>query len=413
MSDVFRTTMQTQAGTQTQIQADIVTLLKLTIERGASDLILTTGLPPMLRIDGEWRPSEYDSLSATTTRKLMYSIMDEKKQRVFEETRELDFSFSLTGQGRFRVNAFFQKGAVGGVLRTISEEIIPFDQLGLPKVVEDTARVPRGLLLVTGPTGSGKSTTLATMLDLVNREYRKHIVTIEDPVEYFHEHKNSIVNQREIGEDTQGFSGALRAVLRQAPDVILVGEMRDHETIGASVTAPETGHRVMGTLHTNSAPEAVDRIIDVFPEAQQEQVRVQLASNLVAILTQQLVPKASGTGRTLAYEFMLGTPAIRNLIREAKTFQIPSQIQMGGQQGMITMDACLADLHLKRIISYEVGLSRAVDSKEFARLVDTGGSAGMANTDAAQQVGRGSSGTQRQTGRPMTSATGQYGRGGR
>ncbi len=360
----------------TQVQADIVTLLKMAVERRASDLILTVGLPPMLRIHGKWQPTEYDALTPTMTRKLMYSMMDEKKQRVFEETRELDFSFSLTGSGRFRVNVFFQRGSVGGVMRTISEEIITFEQLGLPKHIADIARQPRGLVLVTGPTGSGKSTTLATMLDLINREYPKHIVTIEDPIEFYHQHKTSIVNQREIGEDTYGFNKALRAVLRQAPDVILVGEMRDYETIGAAVTAAETGHLVMGTLHTNSAPEAVDRIIDVFPEAQQSQIRVQLANNLQAILTQQLVPKSSGEGRVLAYEYMIATPAVRNLIREGKTHQILSSIQMGGSVGMITMDAYLAELCLKRAITYEVGMARSVDSKEFARLVETGGVSG-------------------------------------
>ena len=362
----------------TQLEVDIITLLRLAMERRASDLIITVGLPPMLRIDGEWRPSEYDVVTPTVSRRLMYSMMDEKKQRVFEETRELDFSFSLSGQGRFRVNVFFQRGSVGGVMRTISEEVLTFQDLGLPQAVADIARQPRGLVLVTGPTGSGKSTTLATMIDLINTEYHKHIVTIEDPIEFFHDHKSCIVNQREIGEDTRGFDRALRSVLRQAPDVILVGEMRDHETIGAAVTAAETGHLVMGTLHTSSAPEAIDRIIDVFPEAQQEQVRVQLANNLVAVLTQQLVPKAGGDGRAMAYEFMLATPAIRNLVREAKTHQILSQIQMGGQAGMVTMDACLAEMHLKRAISYDTGMARAVDAKEFARLVETGGVAGAA-----------------------------------
>ena len=362
----------------TQMQVDIVTLLRLAMERRASDLILTVGLPPMLRLHGEWRPTEFETMTPTTTRRLMYSMMDEKKQRIFEETRELDFSFSLSGQGRFRVNTFFQRGSVGGVLRTISEDILSFEDMGIPKHVGDVARQPRGLVLVTGPTGSGKSTTLATMIDLINREYPKHIVTIEDPIEFYHPHKKCIVNQREIGEDTQNFAKALRSVLRQAPDVILVGEMRDHETIGAAVTAAETGHLVMGTLHTNSAPEAVDRIIDVFPEAQQEQVRVQLANNLVAILTQQLVPRASGDGRVLAYEFMLATPAVRNLIREGKTHQILSQIQMGGQVGMLTMDACLAEMHLRRVISYNTGIERSVDAKEFARLVESGGVTGAA-----------------------------------
>lgn len=357
----------------TQIQADIVELLKLALERRASDLILTVGLPPMLRVHGDWRPTEYDTLTPTMTRRLMYSMMDEKRQRLFEENRELDFSFSLSGHGRFRVNVFFQRGSVGGVMRMITEEVMTFDRLGLPSVVGDVARQPRGLVLVTGPTGSGKSTTLATMIDLINNEYRKHIVTIEDPIEFFHQHRNSIVNQREIGEDSKDFHRALRSVLRQAPDVILVGELRDYETIGAAVTAAETGHLVMGTLHTNSASEAIDRIIDVFPEAQQEQVRVQLSNNLQAVLTQQLVPRLAGDGRVLAYEFMVVTPAIRNLIREGKTYQILSAIQTGGQLGMITMDACLAELHLKRQISYDMGMARAVDSKEFARLVETGG----------------------------------------
>jgi twitching motility protein PilT len=357
----------------TQIQADIVDLLKIAIERKASDLLLTVGLPPMLRVHGEWRPTEHEVLTPTMTRRLMYALMDEKKQRNFEERKDLDFSFSLSGHGRFRVNVFVQRGSVGGVMRTISEEVLTFQQLGLPEEVANVARLPRGLVLVTGPTGSGKSTTLATMIDLINSEYPKHIVTVEDPIEFFHRHKRSIINQREVGEDTQNFNNALRSVLRQAPDVILVGEMRDYETIGAAVTAAETGHLVMATLHTNTASEAIDRIIDVFPEAQQEQVRVQLANNLQAILTQQLVPRMNGEGRVLAYEFLLATPAIRNQIREGKTHQIPGSIQTSGQLGMITMDACLAELHLRKVISFETGLARAVDQKEFERLVSTGG----------------------------------------
>ncbi len=365
-------------------QIDIVDLLKITVERKASDLIVTVGLPPMLRIDGEWRPTEFSKLNPEATRRMLYSIMDEKKQRDFEETREQDFSFGLAGQGRFRVNAFFQRQSVGGVLRAIPENVLSFAEMGLPQAVADLSKLPRGLVLVTGPTGSGKSTTLAALIDKINDELPKHIVTIEDPIEFFHKHKTSVVNQREIGEDTHGFQGALRSVLRQAPDVILVGEMRDHETIGAAVTAAETGHLVMGTLHTNSAPEAVDRIIDVFPEAQQEQVRVQLANNLQAILTQQLLPRAEGKGRVLGYEFMSATPAIRNLIREAKTHQILSQIQMGGEHGMVTMDAYLAELHLQRKITYQIGIERAVDMKEFARLVDTGGM----SVEGDQSLGR-------------------------
>ena len=384
-------------GKTTQIEADIVDLLRLSVERRASDLIITVGLPPMLRIDGEWRPTEHDPLSPNLTRRLMYSMMDEKKQRNFEEGKDLDFSFALSGYGRFRVNAFFQRGSVGGVLRTISEEILGFERMGLPQEVANVARQPRGLVLVTGPTGSGKSTTLAAMIDLINKGSSKHIVTVEDPIEFFHQHKQSVVNQREIGEDTRNFDRALRSVLRQAPDVILVGEMRDHETIGAAVTAAETGHLVMGTLHTNSAPEAVDRIIDVFPEAQQSQVRVQLANNLQAILTQQLVPKLGG-GRVLAYEFLIATPAIRNLIREGKTHQILSAIQMGGQLGMVTMDANLATLHLARKISYEVGLERAVDAKEFSRLVEAGGGSNVSAPRAPQPPLAASSGVGR-TGR--------------
>ncbi|MCX7740308.1 MAG: PilT/PilU family type 4a pilus ATPase, partial [Meiothermus sp.] len=232
---------------------------------------------------------------------------------------------------------------------------------------------PNGLILVTGPTGSGKTTTMAAMIDLINETQRVHIVTIEDPIEFFHRHKRAIINQREIGSDTHSFAKALRAVLRQAPDVILVGEMRDYETIAAAITAAETGHLVMGTLHTNSAPETIDRIIDVFPEAQQEQVRVQLSNNLVAVLTQQLLPKAFGGGRVLAYELMIATPAVRALIREGKSHQLMSAIQTGGQHEMITMDACLADLYRRKLINYETGLSRAIDPKEFARLAGAGG----------------------------------------
>ena len=405
MSDQIRATQQ---------QIDIVDLLRLAIDRRASDLVLTVGLPPMLKIHGEWGPTEHDTLTPTMTRRLMYAMMDEKKQRNFEERKDLDFSFSLSGQGRFRINCFQQRGSVGGVLRTISEDVISFEQLGVPKEMIEIARLPRGLVLVTGPTGSGKSTTLATVVDLINNESAKHIVTVEDPIEFFHSHKRSIVNQREIGEDTAGFHAALRSVLRQAPDVILVGEMRDHETIGAAVTAAETGHLVLGTLHTNSAAEAVDRIIDVFPEAQQEQVRVQLANNLMAIFTQQLLPRASGEGRVLGYELLVANPAIRNLIREGKTHQIPSQIQMGGQAGMITMDACLAELHLKRLISFDMGLSRSVDQKEYERLVSTGGLAAAPSEGAPRpprgpEVGPRTPGSG--VGRPAGSTT--VGRGGR
>ena len=375
----------------TQTQVDIVDLLKLAVERRASDLVLTVGLAPMLKVNGEWRATEHDVLTPNFTRRLMYSMMDEKKQRNFEERKDLDFSFSLSGHGRFRVNCFQQRGSVGGVMRTISEDVMSFDTLGVPKEMVEIARLPRGLVLITGPTGSGKSTTLATMIDQINNESAKHIVTVEDPIEFFHSHKRSIVNQREIGEDTRDFHAALRSVLRQAPDVILVGEMRDYETIHAAVTAAETGHLVLGTLHTNSAPEAVDRIIDVFPEAQQAQIRVQLANNLQAIFTQQLLPRLSGEGRALAYELLIATPAIRNQIREGKTHQILASMQVSGNLGMLTMDACLANMHLKRVISFEVGLNRSVDQKEFERLVTSGGSAaGTAGATAGARPTAGS-----------------------
>jgi twitching motility protein PilT len=392
-----------------QATPDIVTLLRLASERRASDLLLTTGLPPMLHLDGAWQPTEFEPLAANDTRLLMYAMMDEKKQRDFEERRELDFSFMLSGYGRFRVNVFFQRGAVGGVLRTIASEIPSLERLGLPQVVADVVKQPRGLVLVTGPTGSGKSTTLAALIDCINTESRKHIVTIEDPIEFFHPHKRSIISQRELGEDTRSFERALRAVLRQAPDVILVGEMRDFETIGAAVTAAETGHLVMGTLHTNSAAETVDRIIDVFPEKQQAQVRVQLAHNLQAILAQQLVPTIDG-GRVLAYEFLVATPAVRNLIREGKTHQIPSAIQMGGQHGMQTMDAHLAELYLQRLISYQAGVARAADPKEFARLVDANRNGPNAGTTA---VAARPSGARQTDIQPSASPPTLLGRGGR
>jgi len=367
----------------TQPPADITDILRFAAEKGASDVLLTVGLPPQFKLSGVYEAHGFPDLAATETRKLMYSMMNERQQRTFEEKRELDFSFALGEKARFRVNAFMQRGFVGGVLRLIPTTIRSAQEMGLPQNIIDIASSPRGLVLVTGPTGSGKSTTLAAMIDHINTTRKLHIVTIEDPIEFMHTHKKSVVNQREVGSDTLGFNEALRAALRQAPDVILVGEMRDYETIKAAVTAAETGHLVMGTLHTNSAPESIDRIVDVFPEEQQEQIRVQLANNLVAVMTQQLLPRADGPGRVLAYELLIANPAVRALIREGKTYQIVSTMQTGAREGMVTMDAFLANLYRRRVISYDSGLERAVDPKEFARLANdpnagTGGAANFA-----------------------------------
>jgi twitching motility protein PilT len=323
--------------------------------------------------------------------------MNERQQRTFEERRELDFSFALGDKARFRVNAFMQRGTVGGVLRLIPTQIKSAQEMGLPQNIVDIATAPRGLVLITGPTGSGKSTTLAAMIDYINTTRKLHIVTIEDPIEFMHTHKQSIINQREVGSDTMSFNDALRAALRQAPDVILVGEMRDYETIKAAVTAAETGHLVMGTLHTNSAPESIDRIVDVFPEEQQAQIRVQLANNLVAVMTQQLLPRADGAGRVLAYELLIANPAVRSLIREGKTFQIVSTMQTGAREGMVTMDAYLANLYRRRIISYDIGLERSIDPKEFARLAnDTttslGAAANLGPTASGGGAGAGAAG---------------------
>lgn len=348
---------------------DLAEILRYSVERKASDIIITVGIPPQFKIHGQYTGADFEDVTPVDARRLMYSMMNERQQKVFEEKREMDFSFAMRNLGRFRVNVFMQQGVVGGVLRLIPTEVKSLAELGMPDNLLDLASAPRGLVLVTGPTGSGKSTTLASMIDWINVNKKKHIVTIEDPIEFTHPHKNSIVNQREIGADTWDFNNALRAVLRQAPDVILVGEMRDYETIKAAVTAAETGHLVMGTLHTNSAPESIDRIVDVFPEEQQEQIRVQLANNLVGIVTQQLMPKKGGDGRVIAYEIMIANPAVRALIREGKSFQITSIMQTSMQSGMVTMDACLASLAKKGIITEEMGMERAVDAKEYTRLM--------------------------------------------
>ena len=344
-------------------------LLERVLEIGGSDLHLTVGTPPSVRVHGELRRlTEYAPLKNQQIREMIYAVLSQKHREQFEEGLELDTSYSLPGRGRFRVNVFMQREAVAAVLRAIPFEIVPFDDLKLPEAVKTFSQLTRGLVLVTGPTGSGKSTTLASLLDIINRERADHIMTVEDPIEFLHQHKGCVVNQREVGEDTHSFAEALKRVLRQDPDVILVGEMRDLETISTALTAAETGHLVFGTLHTQDAPQSIDRVIDVFPSHQQEQVRVQLAGALQGVVTQQLVPTADGKGRACAVEVLVITPAMRNLIREAKVHQIYSLMQSGGQHGMITMDQSLAVLVKQGKISFEMALERCHDQSELRRL---------------------------------------------
>lgn len=319
-------------------------LLMYAAEQRASDIHLTVESPPVLRIDGLLTRVGEEKLSRHDTEQLAYSLMNESQAERFTERGELDFSYSLPGVGRFRVNAFRQRGSVGIVIRLIPFHVPTPEQLGLPPVCVDFAKLHKGFVLVTGPTGSGKSTTLASLVDYINRTRSSHIVTIEDPIEYLHQHGKSLVNQREIGNDTMSFANALRAVLRQDPDVILVGEMRDLETISTAVTAAETGHLVFSTLHTNDATQAVDRMIDVFPPHQQQQIRVQLAAVLQGVIAQQLLPRADQKGRVAALEILLVTPAVRNLIREGKTHQIPTVIQTNGKLGMQSMEKAIQDL---------------------------------------------------------------------
>ncbi len=366
------------------------TLLEEMLERDASDLHLTVGERPKVRIDGRLvnASSVDETLSARQCQQLAYSILTDEQKKRFEQNDELDFSFGVEGLSRFRGNCFRQRGNVAMALRRIPFEIHSFEELGLPPVAEDLAELPRGLVLVTGPTGSGKSTTLATMIDKVNRERQGHIVTIEDPVEFVHRHKNCIVNQREVGSDTPGFASALKYVLRQDPDIILIGEMRDLETIQAALTIAETGHLAFATLHTNSCAETINRIIDVFPSHQQAQVRAQLAFVLEGVLTQTLIPKASGGGRALACEVMVATPAIRSLIRDDKVHQIYSALQSGAQHGMQTMNKSLYQLYMQNEIDLEQALRVSSDPKEFKRMIG-GAAAGTGSTTAG---GTGTSG---------------------
>jgi twitching motility protein PilT len=340
--------------------ASIYDLLKIMTEKGASDLHITTASPPRLRVDGKLVPLDHPPLTPVDTKSLCYSILTDAQKHKFEESNELDLSFGVKGLSRFRGNIFMQRGAVAGAFRTIPFEIKTFKDLGLPEVVNDLVKKPRGLILCTGPTGSGKSTTLAAMIDRINAERYEHIITVEDPIEYLHGHKKCLINQREVNADTSSFKAALKYVLRQDPDVVLIGEMRDLETIEAALTVSETGHLTLATLHTNSAVQTINRVIDVFPPHQQEQIRVQLSFVLEGVLSQQLIAKKSGKGRVLAIELLIPNPAIRNLIREDKIHQIYSMMQTGQSKfGMQTMNQSLIELYTKGHISYEDAIGRS------------------------------------------------------
>ncbi len=350
---------------------DVNDLLEMVVNQGASDLHLTVGLPPTMRLHGKMVSLDLPVLGQMDAKELVGQLLEGKPTLMerFREYGEVDFSYSIKQVGRFRVNAFMQKECWAAALRVISTEIPTMDELGLPKhILEQLAQSKRGLILVTGPTGSGKSTTLATLIDYMNRTRQEHILTLEDPIEYIHLHKNCMVNQREIGQDSRSYANGLRAALREDPDVILVGEMRDQETISTAITAAETGHLVLSTLHTIGAVQTVDRIIDVFPPYQQQQIRVQLSNILVAVISQQLMPRQDHKGRCIALEMMMTTPAIANLIREEKTHQIYSQIQTGKTMGMMTMDASIAQCFIEGKISLDTAYQYAQNKAEFKRL---------------------------------------------
>jgi len=340
------------------------------VELGASDLHLTAGSAPMVRISGSLRPLEgFPPLTPDALRRSIYAVLAQRQREIFEADLELDFAYAVRGRARFRVNLYQQRESIGAAFRVIPYEIRPLEALGVPPIVSSFAGLPRGLVLVTGPTGSGKSTTLASIIDLANRTRADHIMTVEDPIEFLHRHKKSLVNQREVGADTHSFANALKHVLRQDPDIILVGEMRDLETISVALTAAETGHLVFATLHTQDAAQTIDRVIDVFPAEQQAQIRTQLAATLQGVVCQTLCKRANGTGRAVATEVLVATPAIRNLIREGKTHQIYSAMQAGSDHGMHTMDQHLAELVKKGVITYEVGLEKCHHLEDFNKLV--------------------------------------------
>jgi twitching motility protein PilT len=344
-------------------------LLNVMVENGASDLHITAGVPPMLRIDGKLVPVKHPPLNPSDTKELCYSVLTDMQKHRFEETWELDFSFGMENLGRFRGNIFTQRGAVAGAFRLLPFKLKSYQELGLPPVLAELARKPRGLIVITGPTGSGKTTTLASVVDQVNNERHEHIVTIEDPIEYVFQHKNCVVNQREIGSDTKSFANALRSVLREDPDVVLIGEMRDLETIKIALTLSETGHLTLATLHTNTAVQTINRIIDVFPPHEQSQVRAQLSFVLEGILCQTLIPRIGG-GRVLAVEVLVPNPAIRNLIREDKVHQIYSQQQIGQEKWkMQTLNQSLSDLYLRKLITYEDAIGKSQEPEEIKRII--------------------------------------------
>jgi twitching motility protein PilT len=353
--------------------ATLPELLTVLVEQNGSDLHLTTNTPPQIRVHGKLRQLDLPPLNPAETKQLTYSVLTDLQKKRFEETMELDFSFGIRGLARFRCNVFNQRGAVGAVYRLIPEEIKGFSELGLPTVIANLAERPRGLVLVTGPTGSGKSTTLAAMIDKINTERNDHILTIEDPIEYIHPHKGCLVNQREVHSDTQSFSNALRAALREDPDIVLIGELRDLETIESALRIAETGHLTFATLHTNSAAQTINRIIDVFPAHQQGQIRTQLSLVLEGIVCQALMPRADGKGRVVSLEILVPTPAIRNLIREDKVHQIYSMMQAGQEKlGMQTMNQSLATLYHKRLISLEMAIAASSLKDELQDLINRG-----------------------------------------
>ncbi|MSO60904.1 MAG: type IV pilus twitching motility protein PilT [Acidobacteria bacterium] len=353
--------------------ATLPDLLKQTVELSGSDLHLSIGSPPQVRVHGELQKLEHPDLTPSDTKSLSYAVLTDAQKKRFEETLELDFSFGIRGVARFRCNMFNQKGAVGAVYRQIPEKIRTFEDLGLPAVLAKMADRPRGLVLVTGPTGSGKSTTLAAMIDKINTERHGHILTVEDPIEYLHQHKNCLINQRELHSDTHSFSMALRAALREDPDVVLIGEMRDLETVESALRIAETGHLTFGTLHTNSASSTINRIIDVFPSHQQSQIRTQLSLVVEGIVCQSLLPRADGKGRVVSLEILVPTPGIRNLIREDKVHQIYSAMQTGQEKlGMQTMNQSLATLVFRRLITQDTAVNASSNREELVEMISRG-----------------------------------------